>query len=148
MVHRSGQHGDAAGDGLAIALWASIEAQVGIIAACILCVRAVFLRFLSRIGIYNESASRADREGSSAWRSQGRRDANLKYSRPARFHTKSADRDGLGGWQTSTEIVASQSEEEILPSGSGHEELPGQVEYKIQMDEYRAKMGIELSSMK
>ena len=42
---------DYAGHGLSIALWASIEAQVGIIAACIPCLRAPFLRLLNRLGI-------------------------------------------------------------------------------------------------
>ena len=42
---------DYAGHGLSIALWASIEAQVGIIAACIPCLRAPFLRLLGHLGI-------------------------------------------------------------------------------------------------
>ncbi len=42
---------DYAGHGLSIALWASIEAQVGIIAACIPCLRAPFLHLLGRLGI-------------------------------------------------------------------------------------------------
>jgi hypothetical protein len=54
-VHQFDEGGDFPGKGLSICLWGSIEVQVGIIAACIPCVRAVFLRFLNRIGFYTSS---------------------------------------------------------------------------------------------
>jgi len=65
MVHRFDISGDTAGNGISIALWASLEAIIGIIAACIPCLRAAFLRLLSRLGIYTEFANAMDR--SSTW---------------------------------------------------------------------------------
>jgi hypothetical protein len=55
-VHRFDEGGDFPGKGLSICLWGSIEVQVGIIVACIPCLRSVFLRFLGRIGIHTGSS--------------------------------------------------------------------------------------------
>lgn len=66
MVHRFDVGGDASGNGIAIALWASLESVVGIIAACLPCLRGAFLRLLHRLGIYTEFASRVV-EDSSTW---------------------------------------------------------------------------------
>jgi len=66
MVHRFDVGDDAAGNGIAIALWASLESVVGIIAACLPCLRGAFLRLLHRLGIYTEFASRVV-EDSAAW---------------------------------------------------------------------------------
>jgi hypothetical protein len=54
-VHQFDEGGDFPGKGLSICLWGSIEVQVGIIAACIPCLRAGFLRFLNRIGVHTSS---------------------------------------------------------------------------------------------
>ncbi|KAK3364133.1 hypothetical protein B0T25DRAFT_432205, partial [Lasiosphaeria hispida] len=51
MVHRFDAGGDPSGNGISIALRASLEAIVGIIAACLPCLGGAFLRLLSRLGI-------------------------------------------------------------------------------------------------
>lgn len=66
IIHRFDIGGDVSGTGISIALWASLEAIVGIIAACLPCLRGAFLRLLNRLGIYTEFANRVD-EDSSNW---------------------------------------------------------------------------------
>jgi hypothetical protein len=132
MVYQFDRNGDPSGKGMAIALWASIEAQVGIIAACIPCLRAAFLRFLSRIGIYSEFPSDTD-SGSSRWSSQAREGHSTGGSKPsgfARFRNPSASRSVLGGPQTLSDTVAGQSEEEGMHSRG----VPGPVGCKSQSD--------------
>lgn len=51
LTHRFDETADASAKGLEIAIWASVEAQAGIIAACIPCLRAPFMRLLERIGL-------------------------------------------------------------------------------------------------
>jgi len=63
IIHRFDPNGgDVAGTGISIALWASLEAIVGIIAACLPCLRGAFLRLLSRLGIYTEFAGGYERK--------------------------------------------------------------------------------------
>ena len=135
MVHRFDQGGDASGNGIAIALWSAIEAQVSIIAACIPTLRAAFLRLLDRLGIYTEfPTAGADRGSSCSWRHDGIPGGTiLKHSgsRP----------DNSSGPQTSTKIVASQREVEIRSSLSGQELYPSQ-------DERATEVDIESSSLK
>ena len=52
-VQAFNETGDLVGDGLSICLWASIEAQVSITAACVPRLRAAFLRFLGRIHLHH-----------------------------------------------------------------------------------------------
>jgi len=63
MVQRFDQTEDPSGHGMSIALWASIEAHVGIIAACIPCLRAAFLRVLGRMGVLTQAATGASTGG-------------------------------------------------------------------------------------
>lgn len=65
-VHQFDEGGDFPGKGLSICLWGSIEVQIGIIAACIPCLRAGFLRFLNRIGSRNQHVSKSDGDGGSS----------------------------------------------------------------------------------
>ncbi|KAK3342035.1 hypothetical protein B0T25DRAFT_574346 [Lasiosphaeria hispida] len=51
VVQSFAQDDDGVGKGMGIALWASIEAQIGITAACIPCLRSAFSRFLGRVGL-------------------------------------------------------------------------------------------------
>jgi hypothetical protein len=129
MVYQYDQTGDPSGSGMAIALWASIEAQVGIIAACIPCLRAVFLRLLSRMGIYTESSRRVD-SASSTWSDQGRPAGGSKSSGFARFRNSSTSRGALGDPQTLTDTVVNQSEEESMHSRG----LPGPAVCKNHSD--------------
>jgi hypothetical protein len=135
MVQRYDESGDPPANGLSIALWASIEAQVGIIAASIPCLRVAFLRFLSRIGILTSSEFTSSNDGAKpTWQgAQGRPTRNFN-SRSAHFHG--------GGPRTSIKIMANQSDEDILmPGDSSRGMQHGRIERKTEID-------IELSSVK
>jgi hypothetical protein len=121
MVHRFDVGGDASGNGISIALWASLEAIVGIIAACLPCLRGAFLRLLHRLGIYTEFSSRVD-EDSSTWPTAEPPDeGRFKFEHGA---DPFQDRAGLGesagsdGSRTVTEMVVIQNKGNRQPAGS------------------------------
>ncbi|KAK3385829.1 hypothetical protein B0H63DRAFT_510518 [Podospora didyma] len=107
--------GDTAGIGLSIALWASVEAQVGIIAACIPCLRGAFGRFLVRAGI-------APREGSSLYGTRSTTWPQQHHQgQMGMSNLGGTGRGGGGGKRASTRIAAlgiaalgEQSDEDIL----------------------------------
>lgn len=135
MVQRYDGSGDSAANGLSIALWASIEAQVGIIAASIPCLRVAFQRFLSRIGIITSSEFTSGNDGAkSTWQGVHGKPTRNFNSRSAHFHG--------GGPRTSVKIMANQSDEDILvPGGSSRGVQHGGIERKTEID-------IELASVK
>ncbi|KAK5661094.1 hypothetical protein OQA88_10984 [Cercophora sp. LCS_1] len=95
MIFRLDQDGDASGHGLEIGLWASIEAQVGIIATCIPCLRAPFLRLLDRLGL-----RRSHQGGDLAWSIQEVPMSRVGYANS----TKSANHAVSGGAVAPSEV--------------------------------------------
>ncbi|KAK0651146.1 hypothetical protein B0T16DRAFT_453647 [Cercophora newfieldiana] len=108
QVHRFDLGGDIAGIGISIALWTSLEGTVGIIAACLPCLRGPFLRLLSRLGIYSEFASRVDEDGST-WSTgcpvnEGRAKFELRAD-PFQDRSLGGDAGGSESSRTMTEMV-------------------------------------------
>lgn len=134
MVGRFDETDDASGHGLSIALWASIEAQVGIMAACIPCLRGAFLSLLSRAGLVTQVSSGAagDGLGKPSRPSQGNQRTGTAASRGA-----TRNHGGFDGPRTSTRIVANDSDEDALMPSSGR---GVRVERKTEID-------IELASV-
>ncbi|KAK4455261.1 hypothetical protein QBC34DRAFT_66520 [Podospora aff. communis PSN243] len=116
-VHRFNADGDAAGNGIAIALGASLEGTVGIIAACLPCLRGPFLGLLSRLGIYSEFTTRVHEEDkSSTWpTSAPTREGAVKFeggADPFQDALGGPDASGSDGSQTATELVVIQDKED------------------------------------
>ncbi|KAK0719217.1 hypothetical protein B0H67DRAFT_551621 [Lasiosphaeris hirsuta] len=61
------QADDGVGKGMGIALWASIEAQMGIIAACIPCLRGAFARFRGRVGLATTTVREGPGPAAGSW---------------------------------------------------------------------------------
>lgn len=121
IVQRFDGTTDYAGHGLSIAVWASIEAQVGIIAACIPCLRGPYLRLLGRLGI-------------SVGSSGGTRSVPIQGG---------VERDG-GGSRTLTKHVPNESEEDILrvvPEHGGRSARRKRGEVKPEVDIELASVG-------
>ncbi|KAK1753323.1 hypothetical protein QBC47DRAFT_348880 [Echria macrotheca] len=108
MVNRFDTGGDVSANGLAIALWASTESQVGIIAACIPCLRAPFLRLLARTGLH-----RPDAEHNPAWSIQELPMNNFGYA----GLTVSGERAASDRPSSLTEVTPNLSQEVTLHSG-------------------------------
>lgn len=91
-LHGYDESDDFAGHGITIALWASTEAQIGIIAACIPTLRGAFLRLLARLGIYTEFPSIVtdNARSSSTWRGHEIPADSLKASRESVKYNPSA----------------------------------------------------------
>ncbi len=140
VIHRFGQTNDPSGDGMAIALWASIEAQVGIIAACIPCLRGPFIRLLGRLGISTEYSSSAI-DDDSAWPGQSQAVGNMT-SRSVRNHVD-AERGDFGGSRPATRRTVKDSDEDsiMVPFGDGRSTHRDRIEVKTDIN-------IELASMK
>ena len=109
--------GDVAGEGMSICLWASIEAQVGITAACVPCLRATFLRCLGRTHLRHTAPAPAslssDHSSSPSERRpwQGRLRPISSTLRP---NTGEPCGFGLSHTQAAARAVATQSDERIL----------------------------------
>ena len=156
MVQRFNQADDPAGHGMSIALWASIEAQVGIIAACIPCLRAAFLRFLGRVGIRTAAdptgGNAQENKAKMSWRAAVSNNGPLRlYEAPP---TGKAGREGCDPFDknlptsritaVSTRAVTGrgESDEDVLVSNgnAGVGGRHGRIECKTQID-------IELASI-
>jgi hypothetical protein len=113
IVQRFDGTTDYAGNGLSIAVWASIEAQVGIIAACIPYLRAPYLRLLGRLGI-------------SIGSSGGTRSVPMQGG---------GGGDRVGGSRTLTKHAPNESEEDILaPEHGGRGIVRERIEVKVDVD--------------
>ncbi len=127
------------GTGLSIALWASIEAQVGIIAACIPCLRAPFVRLLSRLGISSALSGNATSGNKSGWQGQSQ-PLGHGNSRSVRIHSTAKH----GGFPSSRAVAKgslNDSEEDILgQDGGGQSARRDRIEVKTEID-------IELASV-
>ena len=127
------------GTGLSIALWASIEAQVGIIAACIPCLRAPFVRLLSRLGISSGLSGGATSGDKSGWQGQSQ-PLGHGNSRSVRIHS-TAKHGGFAGSRAVTKGALNDSEEDILGrDGRGQSVRRDRIEVKTDID-------IELASV-
>ncbi len=140
MVQRFNESDDHPGHGMSIALWASIEAQVGIIAACIPCLRAPFLRLLGRLGISTESSS-GGTGGKSAWQSQS---LSVGHANPKLTRLQGGTErrgDCFSSTRGATKHVAVDSDEDILvSSGGGRSVREDRIEVNTSID-------IELASV-
>ncbi|KAK0625942.1 hypothetical protein B0T14DRAFT_508806 [Immersiella caudata] len=118
-VHRFDVGSDAAGNGIAIALWASLEGIIGIIAACLPCLRGPFLRLLSRLGIYSEFTTRVHEEGGSTWPASVPRDGGaVKFeggADPFQDGAGRPDASGSDGSETATEMANIANKEKASP---------------------------------
>jgi hypothetical protein len=123
-VHRFDAGGDASGNGIDIALWASLEGTVGIIAACLPCLRGPFLRLLSRLGIYSEFTTRVHEEDrSSTWPTAVLpRGDTVKLegdADPFQDAPGGPGASGSDGSQTATELVVIRNKEDASqPAGN------------------------------
>ncbi|KAK0623779.1 hypothetical protein B0T14DRAFT_517041 [Immersiella caudata] len=144
MVQRFDQTDDPSGHGMSIALWASIEAQVGIIAACIPCLRAASLRFLGRVGILTHATA------GSGSKTQG----NVGIIVTDQLHVRSGVRlssrprggdafDGTARNATSTRIAAVSEEDEggLLEEKRGNGSQRGWIQRKTEIDIELASVG-------
>jgi hypothetical protein len=142
MVQRFDETDDPSGHGMSIALWASIEAQVGIIAACIPCLRAAFLRFLGRVGVFTQAnlGSTSKTPGN-----VGIIVTDQLNARSMRLSsgTRGGDAfDGAPRGATSTRIVAANEEDEggLLGEKRGNGQR-GWIQRKTEIDIELASVG-------
>ena len=133
MVHRFDQTNDPAGHGMAIALWASIEAQVGIIAACVPCLRGPFIRLLTRLGISTEYSGEAT-DNTSAWQGHSQAVGNMA-PRSVRIHG-GAERGDFSGSRPVTRRTAKDSDEDsiLVPSDDGRSTHRDRIEVKTDIN--------------
>ena len=120
------QSADSSGTGLVIAIWASVESQVGIIAACIPCLRAPFLRLLGLLGISSD-LSGVTGGNKSAWQAQSQ-PLGGGTSRSVRIHS-TAQHGGFVGKDT-----INDSEEDILARDDGGRSRRHRIEVKTDID--------------
>ncbi len=121
------------GTGLAIALWASIEAQVGIIAACIPCLRAPFVRLLGRLGISSGHSGGATSGHKSGWQGQSQ-PLGHGTSRSVRIHS-TAKHGGFPSSRAVAKGTLNDSEEDILGrDGGGQSVRRDRIEVKTDID--------------
>ncbi|SPO01766.1 uncharacterized protein DNG_04439 [Cephalotrichum gorgonifer] len=115
---------DPIGTGIAISLWASIEEQLGIIAACVPCLKAFSHRLLARMGLASSYKAR---------RSFG---SYNRYGGDSLTHNRVASR--LRG-ETTTTIHASRNhkwtevDEEVLVHRPDHDGILRETEVEIEM---------------
>ncbi len=136
IVQRFDQSSDASGSGLSIALWASIEAQVGIVAACIPCLRAPFLRLLGRLGLSSE-LSGGTAGNKPGWQGQSQ-PVGHTASRTVRIHGGSKAGGGFLG-SRATQGTTNESDEDVL--------MPGALGRSATRIEVKTDIDIELASV-
>lgn len=149
MVQRFDQAEDPSGHGMSIALWASIEAQIGIIAACIPCLRAAFLRLLGRMGIRTLHAPTTGAGSKSAGggnaglgpSSKGHHQINNARSVRLTSRTRGGDAFDNAHRTMSTRIVAGGGEEdegglldEKRMGGGASQQQRGWIQRKTEID--------------
>jgi hypothetical protein len=137
IVQRFDQSADPSGSGLSIALWASIEAQVGIMAACIPCLRAPFLRLLGRLGLSSE-LSGGTAGNKSAWQGQSQPIGHTG-SRTIRIHGGTKTSGGFLGSRVPTQRTTNESDEDVL--------MPGELGRSTTRIEVKTDIEIELASV-
>ncbi len=120
------QSADPSGTGMSIAIWASTESQVGIIAACIPCLRAPFVRLLGRLGISSD-LSGVTGGNKSAWQAQSQ-GLGHGTSRSVRIHS-AAKHGGFVGKDS-----MNGSEEDILARDGGGRSRGHRIEVKTDID--------------
>ena len=120
------QSADPSGTGMSIAIWASTESQVGIIAACIPCLRAPFVRLLGRLGISSD-LSGVTGGNKSAWQGQSQ-PLGHGTSRSVRIHSTAKH----GGFVGKDSI--NDSEEDILAQGGSGRSRRHRIEVKTDID--------------
>jgi len=150
-LHGFDKSDDYAGQGIKIALWASTEALIGIIAACIPTLRGAFLRLLARLGIYTEfpSAVTDNSRSTSTWRGHEIPADSLKQSRESVKYDPSAASGRQSMWEEEdAENLGSRSRPR-----TGHRDedkaLPGRFAHGLStsaFNERRTDIEIELSS--
>ncbi|KAK1831427.1 hypothetical protein QBC39DRAFT_91565 [Podospora conica] len=151
-LHRFNESDDYAGHGIKIALWASTEAQIGIVAACIPTLRGAFLRLLARLGIYTEFPSVVTNNArtSSTWRGHEIPAESLRESRESVKYEPPTTSGRREMWGEDTENLGSKpehrtghkEEDRVLPVGvPAGPPPPGVIERKTDFE-------IELSSVK
>ncbi len=143
IVHRYDQTRDPAGDGMGIALWAGIEAQVGIIAACIPCLRGPFIRLLARLGISTEYSSSAI-DNDSEWPGQGQAAGHNNTPRSVRNHSD-AERGEFNGSRPATRRTVKDSDEDSVMVSFGDGRGRGTPRDRIEV---KTDINIELASVK
>jgi len=140
-IHRFDSTNDPSGDGMAIALWASIEAQVGIIAACIPCLRGPFIRLLSRLGIATEYSGEAT-NNDSAWPDQNQAIGN-NTPRSVRI-PGDMERGDFGGSRPATRRTVKDSDDDSIsvPFGDGRrtdrDRIEGKTDFNIELASLKA----------
>jgi hypothetical protein len=93
---------DPISQGTAVALWAGVEEQLAVIAACIPCLRAPFQRLLSHLGLLRTGYSSTN--------------DNFEYASSLSKQSKPVVRQQVNGLSPSSELK-DDSEEEILDRG-------------------------------
>ncbi|KAK1834086.1 hypothetical protein QBC39DRAFT_380001 [Podospora conica] len=121
MVHRGAD--DRAGHGIVVATWATIEVQIGIMAACIPTLRADALKVLGWLGWYKEDLS-AHRQFKSDFSAQLPGENMTSGGGGGRGKHMFGGGSQAGGTmasaaKASTESLADRSETEIWPYGVG-----------------------------
>jgi len=143
MVRRYDQANDPAGAGMTLALWASIEAQVGIIAACIPCLRGPFIRLLGRLGVSAEYSGSAT-DNNPARQGQSPVVGNMaQRSVPIHGGTERGD---FSGSRPATRSTAKDSDEDSIlvsfgdgrPGGTPRDRIGVKTDIKIELAPVRA----------
>jgi hypothetical protein len=116
---------------MSIVLWASFEAPVGIIAACIPCLRAAFFERSRAHGAHHRRLGSGGKEtGKLSWHGAKRGESNSTRAQPG-----SGNALGCGPRTMSTKIVANESDEDFrVPEKGASSVRRGRIQRKAKVD--------------
>ena len=120
-VNNTSPESDQAANGITVAMWASIEIQVGIMAACIPTLRADFMKALERLGLYKEDLSGRNYKSDFSAQLPGHSSKNSKGGSMFDSTMGTGTRKGAtvlsSPGKASSESLGERSEVGILPYG-------------------------------